>query len=121
MKPPSTISWPVATAICAARCRPCCWSTNTWKRSLRSFMRRSSMDRSGATFCINAVWRALPSSPGGALAIRARSDVAALDLFAQGLDQFRHLFEIRVDGERFAESVECALFVAEILHDHAEP
>src|ERR1035437_8746224 len=50
-----------------------------------------------------------------------QSDVAAFDLFAQGLDQLRHLVEMRVDGERLAERVERALFVAEILHDHAKP
>src|SRR6266481_7800763 len=49
------------------------------------------------------------------------SDVAAFDLFAQALDQFRHLVEVRIDRERLAEGVERALFVAEILHDHAQP
>src|SRR5258706_14919528 len=49
------------------------------------------------------------------------SDVAAFDLFTQALDQLRHLVEVRVDRERLAEGVERALFVAEILHDHAKP
>ena len=52
--------------------------------------------------------------------IGARSDIAAFDLFGQGLDQLRHLFEVRVDGERLAEGVKRALVVAEILHDHAK-
>src|SRR6202021_1087946 len=52
--------------------------------------------------------------------IRARSDVPTLNLLAQGLDQFRYLVEVRVDGERLAEGVERALFVADILHDHAK-
>src|ERR1700687_4476215 len=50
-----------------------------------------------------------------------RSDVAAFDFFAQGLDQLRHLVQMRVEGERLAEGVERALLVAEILHDHAKP
>src|SRR6266404_6291795 len=49
------------------------------------------------------------------------SDIAAFDLFAQALDQLRHLFKVRVDRERLAEGIERALFVAEILHDHAKP
>src|ERR1700712_3891424 len=49
-----------------------------------------------------------------------KSDIAAFDLFGQRFDQFRHLFEVRVDGERLAERVERALLVAEVLHDHAE-
>src|SRR6476659_4650504 len=49
------------------------------------------------------------------------SDVAAFDLFAQALDQLRHLLEVRIDRERLAEGVERAPFVAEILHDHAKP
>src|SRR5882724_2412630 len=48
-------------------------------------------------------------------------DIASFDLFAQALDQIRHLFEMRVDGERLAEGIERALLVADVLHDHAEP
>src|ERR1700738_1286482 len=48
------------------------------------------------------------------------SDVAAFDLFGQLLDQFRYLFEVRIDRKRLAEGVERAAFVAEILHDHSE-
>src|SRR5260370_41387724 len=50
-----------------------------------------------------------------------RSDIAALDLLGQGFDQLRHFFKVRVDGERLPECVERALFVADVLHDHAEP
>jgi hypothetical protein len=53
--------------------------------------------------------------------INDRSDIAALDLLGQGFDQFRHFFKVRIDGERLPEGVERAPFVADILHDHAEP
>src|SRR5258707_5462661 len=64
--------------------------------------------RAAATFCIRKQVK------------RYQSDVAAFDLFGQRLDQFRHLFEVRVDGERLAERVERAFLVADVLHDHAE-
>src|SRR5579871_6947162 len=50
----------------------------------------------------------------------ALSDIATLDLIAQGLDQVRDLFQMRVDSERLAEDFERAFVLAEILHDHAE-
>jgi len=48
------------------------------------------------------------------------SEFAAFDLFSQGFDQLRHLFQMRVDRERFAEGFQRALVVADLLHDHAE-
>src|ERR1700694_3121566 len=50
-----------------------------------------------------------------------RSDVAAFDLFAQGLDQLRHLVQMRVEGERLSAGAERALIASESLHDQAKP
>src|SRR5262245_49250680 len=47
-------------------------------------------------------------------------DVAAFDLFAQGLHQLWHFFKMRIDRKRLAEGIERALVVADILHDHAK-
>ena len=41
--------------------------------------------------------------------------------FRLSLDEFRHLFEVRIDRKRLAKGIERALLVAKILHDHAKP
>src|SRR5438874_6304748 len=41
-----------------------------------------------------------------------RSDIAAFNLFAERLDQFRHFFEERIDRERLTERIERAFVVA---------
>src|SRR4029078_9612253 len=49
------------------------------------------------------------------------SDSAAFDLFAQGLHQVGNARQVRMNLERATEHIERALFVAELLQDHAEP
>src|SRR5439155_26097436 len=44
-----------------------------------------------------------------------RSDIAAFDFFGQRLDQLRHFFQMRVDRERLAESLQRTLIVADLL------
>src|SRR3954447_9365148 len=51
---------------------------------------------------------------------RAGSDIPALDLFGQRLDQVGNALEMRMHGERAAEGVERVLVVAELLQDHAQ-
>src|SRR5262249_31708000 len=50
----------------------------------------------------------------------AKSDVPALDLLGQLLDQVGDLLELGMQGERAAEGVERVLVVADLLQDHAE-
>src|SRR5215510_936599 len=48
------------------------------------------------------------------------SDIAALDLLGQSLDDLGNLLDVRVHSERAAEHFERPLLLAELLHDQAE-
>src|SRR5512144_1223093 len=77
----------------ARRARPTCCGLRSWVRK-----RRGSPDD-----------------------VTRLSDVAAVDLFGQLLDQVRNALEAWLEGERAAEHFERVLVVAEFLKNDAEP
>src|SRR5215203_939154 len=112
------MSSPTASCKAASRHRSWCGATAPvsfwWKACTVSKRARSSARRiSSATWSTRENTRAANRT--------RRSNIAAVDLFAQALDHLVDLRQVRIDLERAAEHVQRALLVAELLQDHAEP
>src|ERR1700744_5821810 len=90
---------------------------NTSRLNWLSFM--LSLPAAGRSNAAASCTEAYAASAVTVTAAHSPSDVAAFDLLGKGLDQFRHLVEVRIDRKRFAEGFKRALVVAETLHDHA--